>query len=390
MLKFFLLLLLSVVSGFAAVGPGLTKTIYVNSGQYLTNPGITNVATGSKVVFGPGSFAITNFFFKHGVTYEGQGMGVTIIYGASNVDPVCLPGSATVRNLSIYATNQSDFNYPLGRSADPQPLFTNALFEGVELLGSSDCVYALFDQTNYVSSIEFRNCKFRSSWDSIVWQGSPTAQASFINCDFDLDITRWPNTTANAISRQLRFIVLGAPYYGANLLFRNCAVELKNSLNPQLISEGDIPGIACPPIFLKMQNVSFLTGATNSASGVNVPYVSLMEWTNFYATFDNVGAPATRVTAAINTNGIGPEIVHMVASGARTNWLPRISANGQTNVVGLEITVKDAAGTAGTGNISVRPLGGATVNGAAVYTINANYAGAKFRTLGTNWITITP
>jgi len=65
--------------------------------------------------------------------------------------------------------------------------------------------------------------------------------------------------------------------------------------------------------------------------------------------------------------------VHVKGSGARTLNLP----DPTTEVEGWEVTIVDALGNSGAGNITIDPTGGGTINGSSTLVLSTNFASAR-------------
>lgn len=84
------------------------------------------------------------------------------------------------------------------------------------------------------------------------------------------------------------------------------------------------------------------------------------------------------------TNSIGDRSVFLPAGAARTNRLFDVLQS--TNAV---LTIKDGVGHAAGTNIIVAGQNGQTIDGAATYTISANYGAVTLQGYGTNWAVIS-
>ena len=89
----------------------------------------------------------------------------------------------------------------------------------------------------------------------------------------------------------------------------------------------------------------------------------------FYRTFESVGT--TPFTASATYPGIYRMRTNVVGTGSMKVLLPQIS--GSTDIDGITLSFKDTDGQAGTGNIVLETHSSDDINGAASYTIDANY-----------------
>lgn len=86
-------------------------------------------------------------------------------------------------------------------------------------------------------------------------------------------------------------------------------------------------------------------------------------------------APLAQILLATGTWDGESLAVQVKGSGARTVTLPD-----PTNAVaGLEVTIVDALGNSGAGNITIDPSGSGTINGAATLVLSTNYSSARLQ-----------
>lgn len=366
---------------------------------WLTATGVNAVAvSGDKVIFGPGDFSVGSnlFAFKHGVSYEGQGIGSTRLRGTNNMTniPQFSPGSeGVVHDLTIITRDNDTFHFGLGRTTGQQ-LATNAFWYNIRHHGDSDGVFLKLDEaSNETFSWRLVNCVFDNSFDSIVFGGSTNARLSFINCVFNADLLGETNTQNT--SRSTRFISLNnGSASGGTLEFDNCTFVSKNAALAYFMTVEEAEG---KPYNVQFRNVAVSLVPTNGGS--TVPFelyigdpalLQDVDQTNFFASFANFAPITVQQTNSFSTNAPGPQMILLTRQVSQTNYLPNLSFVGQRLFHGLEIGVKDGFGNAGTSNKVIFPIGGATINGATSYVLNNDNQSAVFtqdRT-GTNWVTI--
>jgi hypothetical protein len=378
-----------------------SNVVYLNAASTPISSGAaflaanTAITAGKLMVIGPGVFDVGSNIvtFKHDVTYQGQGMGVTIINGTNGVYPTVgpqfRPGSGTIRDLTIRTRDNNTVKYGFGYGQFPYQLVTNSLVERVWFEGDTDCIYMTRTADAIPSSILFRSCKFTSGYDVLWLGGSTNSLFEFVDCDFTITVSGQTNTL-NSFQVANWLNVQGGDGQGSIVRFKRCSFNTINALNVFQLS-GDTFGDG-PYNDITWENCSSRHVLTNGGTLRGWSSPATFHTNNFLTFVGNADLFITTGTTAADlqwTNTPGPQTVTMMATGTRTNWLPPIHfVNNFTNMSGIEITVKDGAGTAGTTPIFVRALGSATINGSVSNVITANYGVKRYRNLGTNWITI--
>lgn len=93
-------------------------------------------------------------------------------------------------------------------------------------------------------------------------------------------------------------------------------------------------------------------------------------------------APQQTLTGAGAWDGAS-ESIAVFGSGARAITLVNPS------ILGWELLVIDAAGSAGAGSITIDPAGATTINGAATLVLATNFASARLRYVATGaWVRV--
>lgn len=361
---------------------------------WLTITGVNAAAiAGDAVLMGLGAFDVGSNVvnFKHGVTYQGHGWD-TIINGTNGTPGVhgaqFRVASASFRDFRFRFRDNNNVKYGFGTDPNTGSRMTNALVENVWFEGDTDCLYWSRAADGIYSSIEFRNCKFTSGFDTAVLGGGTNCYFSFFNCDFEITVSGQTNTAND--SQYARFLLNQSnDSQGSVVNFKNCTFRSVDALTVFNWHEGGLED--GPYNRVTWENCSWHHTLTNGATARFAGWVSDMFYTNSFLTFAGCNQVRWSTGAAISTNTPGPQIVTLLNTGARTNYLPPIHfINNWTNMIGVEITVMDGSGNGGGAATSVRTRDGALIRGpfgeTNSYRIDRPYGWATFLTEGTNWV----
>ena len=141
--------------------------------------------------------------------------------------------------------------------------------------------------------------------------------------------------------------------------------------------------------FTKMANLTVSRALVSDGSGdVSVATTTATEigYVNgvtsaIQTQLDSIRAVAGNVSISTDTT-LTDRRLHLVdTSAARSEALPAVSAT-------LYLVVKDVTGSAATNNITITTPGAETIDGAATYVINSNYASVTIVADGTNYFVI--
>lgn len=345
-----------------------------------------------KIEKGTYSAGTNRWILKHDVSYEGAGMEDTVLTfdtGNQNDGVKIVPHSGRLAKMTLDFRSASGFALPIGRDnfGTPDQVCTNFLAEDLHVKGFTDFLYYQgFDDTNRFATLTFRRCIVETGIDMIfVGAANTNTTVDFWDCDFY--ITTLGQTNTSNPNQVVQFLSLNGAGAGAAVRFHNCRVFMYGKRVRYLLNNDPTGSFALLPDRITFDNVTISVTLTNGGTNEGWYSETAAQNTNlFYTITGNTDFPID-ATTAIFTNTTGPQTVWFRSTIGGTNWLPPISHFGRTNDSGLEIEVFDAAGTAGTSNITIRALGGALINGADTATIDRNYGRHRLIQIGTNWFT---
>jgi hypothetical protein len=347
-----------------------------------------NAPENSTIYLGPGDFATADSIYpaRKGIRIIGQGREVTRIFGVDGgYGAAYIFGTNSVlANLTIQA------HIPLASFE----AITNALVENVTIRGAVDCQFSTGDShTAPTDILRFKNCQFYSGLDFIMIQmASPLARTtiedSYFFADSLLDTAgEYPGRVPHVF-----FVTQGT------LNLRNCSVWFTNALNAQTFVFADAT-FNCTNCVRGVFDGVTIYGAVTNGGTMFQPYVfnNSGGGTNSILHYRNTPQVPIYTNATIYTSLYGPSLViHTGDPGSAinpglTNWLPNIGWGGVPDRYCFELTIKDGTGRATGTNISIRPLGGSTIDGAANILLNVNHGSVTVRPRPgtTNWMVVS-
>jgi hypothetical protein len=364
----------------SVLGPADERTFYVHSSQ--SNKLASTIASagpGSTIILGPGQFTLSadGIVMQDNQSIIGQGIGVTRINGAEGSESgIAMGHNCIIREMTIDMFGGGAVPITTDTSA------TNGLIDRIHAIGNTDTI--IWQTTNGNLAFTARNFVSEGPYHHIVTSGTNTSLFRFVDSEFRGDMLK--DTEAVNGSRNINSFT----HSGGTLEITRCHVVISNPLTAEIIiASGTAPA---SPSF-RISGLSYDVAVTNG--GIFNPWsfgLYSVGSTNAFAGYSLTQPAHISTNALYWTNPPGPCVVSMTSTATRSNFLPHIGFLGRPRYPGLIVTVKDGANNAGSANVTVLPTGGATIDGAASFTISTNGGAVSFVTGGdggTNWQILT-
>ncbi len=329
---------------------------------------VARTAPGTNVLLGVGEHSVIDAIVPRGVSISGMGIEQTRVTDGY---------TALLANFLLNDNSSLNNLYVVG--AQPVTLFTNhttnVFIRNSDLRGITDAIQFNSHGTGQVLTVT--DTRIESAWDQVLLGGTNVdARYTFERVALYGDLLLDSAFASNA-DRVLTGFVISS---GGSFDFNNIFMVHSNALRSSFFTILESP----KTIRLRIASSSYFTAVTNG--GVIDPFSIPNGATNTFIEYIDMPLFSLTTNATTYTNTHGPQSTKLTATGARTLYLPQIGYGGLTRFPGMEQEVVDVAGTAATGNITITPQGGATIDGAATLVINQNLGSVMLRVVGTNWV----